>query len=86
MQTLIAIWTLVNQLLPLVVQTVKAIEEAFPQGGQGQHKLAMIRAALEEAYKTVSDAHVTFDQVWPTLNAVIASIVTMKNASGEFRK
>lgn len=86
MQTFIAIITLVTQLIPLVLQIIASVEAAFPQGGQGKAKLDMVKGTLEQAFNSITDAKVTFEQVWPTLNSLVTSIVALKNATGEFKK
>lgn len=86
MQKLVMILTLVNQLFPLLIQTVKMVEQAFPQGGQGAAKLEMVRKALEDAFQTVTDVQVSFDQMWPTLKGMIDMAVKIYNLTGEFKK
>lgn len=78
MQTLIMIWTAINTLLPLLVQSVKVIEDMFPASGMGAQKLEMVRSTLEKAYAASGEMHVAFEQIWPTLNAVINSIVALQ--------
>lgn len=78
MQTLILIWTVVNNLLPLLVQTVRVVEQAFPVSGMGQQKLEMVRGTLEKAYEASGEVQTAFSQVWPILNTLINSIVAMQ--------
>lgn len=86
MQMLIAIWTLVTQLLPLVLQMIKTVEEQFPQGGQGQQKLAMVRDSLSHAFSAMGQTAVTFEQVWPAMQSIVAAAVTIYNNTGQFKK
>lgn len=86
MQTFIFIMQLIGKLFPVIVETVKAIEAAMPEPGQGQAKLAMVKAAMQSAYDQLTNVQVTFEQVWPAINAVISSVVTAYNASGIFKK
>lgn len=81
MQMLIMILTIINQLFPLVIQIVKQVEESFPEGGQGAVKLQMVRSMLEGAFKSYTDAKVTFDQVWPTLKLIIDGAVALLNST-----
>lgn len=86
MQNLIALIGLVAQLLPTLIAAIKAVEDAMPQAGQGAAKLEMVRGWCEAAYATVTGTTITFAQVWPALEATVKSIVTVKNALGEFKK
>jgi hypothetical protein len=86
MQTIIAIWAVVTQLIPQVLQMIQTIESHFPQGGQGQQKLAMVRSALEAVFHTLDQTTVTFEQVWPALQPIIAGAVTIYNQTGVFHK
>lgn len=81
----IQILKLVLTLFPLLVETVKAIEAAIPQGGQGQAKLEAVRVVLESAYKTANDATVAFEALWPMLSQTVTAIVAMLNATGQFK-
>lgn len=81
----VQILKLVLSLFPLLVETVKAIEAAIPQGGQGQAKLEAVRVVLESAYKAATDMSVTFETLWPMLSQTVAAIVTMLNATGQFK-
>lgn len=86
MQYFILIWQTINHLFPLIIQTVQVIETAFPSGGQGKAKLELVRGALESAYKAESDVQLKFEQLWPTLEKVVAGIVNVFNLSGAFKK
>lgn len=76
---------IVLSLLPLIIDAVKAIEAAFPQGGNGAAKLDALRAMIEAGYKAGSDAVLSFDALWPTLQTAISSVVSLANASGLFK-
>lgn len=81
----IEILKLIVSLLPMLIDAVKAIEVAMPQGGQGEAKLAAVRTVLEGAYKTGTDASVAFEQVWPALSATVGAVVTLCNQTGVFK-
>jgi hypothetical protein len=53
---------------------------------RAQQKLAIVRAALEAAFGTFKDLEVRFEEVWPTLAAMIASVVAVFNSRGVFKK
>ncbi len=73
-------------LLPVIIGTIKSLEEAIPGTGKGEQKLAMIRAALEAAHEAAEDATDSFESIWPGIAATVAKIVATFNALGGFRK
>lgn len=86
MLQIIQIARLVLSLLPLILDTVRAIEAALPEGGQGKAKLAMIRETLAGVFETVGDATTTFEQVWPALERTVGAVVGLFNTVGAFKK
>ena len=84
MSKLIAIIKIVAQLLPAIIEAIKAIEAAIPQTGQGAQKLALVRELIEAAFEAVQDAGVTFADVWPAVQRLITKIVGLFNATGIF--
>ena len=86
MSKLIAIIKIVAQLLPAIIEAIKAIEAAIPQSGQGAQKLALVRELIEAAFEAVQDAGVTFAEVWPAVQRLIAKIVGVFNSTGIFAK
>lgn len=68
---------LVLGLIPTLIELVTAVEAAFPGGGNGALKLAFVKESL-----TTIDAGAA--QYWPVVSKVIAAIVTLKNATGQF--
>ncbi len=71
--------SIVLQLIPSLIQAVKAIEEAIPGQGQGEAKLAAIRGIMESIHEQASF-------VWPALEKAVGSLVKLFNATGVFRK
>lgn len=69
---------LVVGLLPLLTQLVKSVEQAIPETGKGQAKLAMVREILEAADATLSAS-------WPLIETLIAALVKGLNATGAFK-
>lgn len=69
----------IAQLLPTLIQIIRAVETAVPESGQGQAKLQMVREILE----TVDDA---IPAIWPTIAKVVSVIVQGFNATGAFKK
>ncbi len=86
MSKLIAIIKIVAQLLPAIIEAIKAIEAAIPQSGQGAQKLALVRELIEAAFEAVQDAGVTFADVWPAVQRIVSKIVALFNTAGIFAK
>jgi len=85
MQYLVIIKTVLT-LLPIIIEAVKAIESAFPESGQGQQKLAAVRAIVQTAYDTATDTVVKFDAIWPAIQSAVSAVVELANAVGLFKK
>jgi hypothetical protein len=64
-------------IIPTLLTLVTAVEEAFPAGGNGAQKLDFIKNSLAEI-----DAGA--GQYWPSVSKIIALIVKLKNATGQF--
>jgi len=77
---------LIMSMLPLLIEAIKAAEEAIPGQGKGEAKLAMIRAVLESAYSISTDVQAKFDDVWPALKTTIGAVVASLNTAGVFKK
>jgi len=73
MKTLI----LMLQLLPAIIQAVRAAEEFIPIGGQGQKKLEFVLGVIEDVY---DDAK----KIVPLVTKIVARIVSLANATGVF--
>lgn len=73
-------------LMPVLIQAIKAAEEAIPGSGKGEQKLAMIRGVLEAGYSAATDAEATFDEIWPAVQKAVSSIVTALNAANVFKR
>ncbi len=86
MNKVILVIKIVAALWASVIALVKQAEEMLPEQGQGAQKLAMVRAALEAAFQTFKDLEVRFEEVWPTIAALIGSVVSVYNARGVFKK
>lgn len=73
----LAIIHLVAQLFPVIISTIKAVEDAFPQGGQGAAKLEMVRNILQSAFGAFQQTETSFESAWPAINAVITGAVKL---------
>lgn len=80
----IEVLSIITKLLPVLIEVIKAVEAAIPGQGEGEKKLAAVRAILE----TVSDfvGGDTLNQIWPALEKVIAALVALFNKTGQFEK
>jgi len=72
---------LVANLLPVIIDIVKTLENAVSRSGVGNEKLSSLRAILEVIY-SISPGSQTFDEVWPIINKVVNTIVTLFNNIG----
>lgn len=78
------VFKIIAQLLPLIIQAIKAIEEAIPGAGAGEQKLAAVREILESVTEFAGGEAIS--QIWPTLQKVISSLVALFNKTGVFGK
>ena len=70
--------TIILQLLPALITAIKAIEDAIPGQGQGEAKLAAVRAILEAVDSNVA-------KLWPTIANVIGVLVGLFNSTKVFK-
>lgn len=70
---------IIFQILPAIINALKAIEEAVPGQGNGEAKLAAVREMVE-----VVDGGLK--PLWPQLLGVISSLVSLFNKTGVFSK
>lgn len=70
--------------LPILIQAMKAIEEAIPGQGKGEQKLAAVRGILEGVAAATNSA--TFATLWPMLEGAARVLVTAFNATGIFQR
>lgn len=67
----------VLRILPAIISAIKAIEEAIPGTGQGEDKLAALRAILEQADSSIAN-------IWPTIANVVKILVDLFNKTKTF--
>lgn len=77
---------LILQILPLIIDTIKAIEAAIPESGAGKAKLDIVRVALQSAYDASNDVIGKFDTIWPMIQNTVGAVVSTFNALGSFKK
>lgn len=69
---------MIFQLIPALIQAMKAIEDAIPGSGQGEAKLSAIRQILEAV-----DAGAA--RFWPQIQTTIGILVSLFNKTGTFK-
>jgi hypothetical protein len=69
----------VLQILPALIDALKAVEGVWPEAGKGREKLEFVRKLLLELYPDV-------EKYWPALERAIALLVTWFNDIGVFKK
>jgi hypothetical protein len=67
----------VIQLIPALIELIKAIEAAIPESGKGKEKLEAIRNIIEITYDGAKE-------IWPMIEKIVATLVTMFNKTGVF--
>lgn len=70
---------LILQLIPIILELVKAVEQNIPEDGKGKEKLEFLKDVLTSIYPQLID-------LWDIVNKIINAAVTLYNATGEFKK
>lgn len=83
---LVAMWATIAAIVPALQQFVVQVETAFPAGTPGADKLAAVKDMLASMWGTAQGLEVKFEEAWPTLEALIGSLVAAFNKRGEFVK
>lgn len=86
MTEILAIISLINNLLPLILQTVRTVESLFPAGGQGAAKLEMVQGVVQHALNVSTGVQVSAEKILPVLVPIVSGAVHILNASGVFNK
>lgn len=86
MTEILTIIQLINSLFPLILQTIKTVEAAFPQGGQGAAKLAVVQGVVEHALTVSSGLQVGAEKILPVLAPIVTGAVHILNATGVFNR
>lgn len=67
------------QLIPAIINALKAIEDAVPGQGLGEQKIAAVREILT----AVSSQ---FETLWPLIDKTVSVLVAFFNKTGTFKK
>ena len=70
---------LVVKLLPVIIEAIKAIEQAVPGQGKGEQKLAALRGIME-----VLDSGII--AIWPQVSKVVGILVEAMNRTDSMPK
>lgn len=70
---------LVIQMVPALIELIKALENALPIAGIGGEKLAAVRKIIEATFDGAQE-------IWPVVEKVISVLVDLFNATGIFKK
>lgn len=85
MSQLLASIKLLVQLLPILIEAIKVIEEAIPGTGAGEQKLSVVRSIFESVYETLPDIEVPLDTLWRTVQSLTSRLVFVFNSTGVFK-
>ena len=78
---------IILKIFPVVLQAVKAVEDAIPLPGQGQKKLDLVLAILKQAYDASTELQsFSWDKLVAVVVPMIANIVGLFNELGLFQK
>jgi hypothetical protein len=73
-------------LAPKIIEIVSSVEKMFPEGGAGAQKLELVKGMLQAAFDTLGNAKISFEEMWPTVQKIVASVVSFANSVGLFKK
>jgi hypothetical protein len=78
---------LILQLIPLILMTVRSIEEQIPTGGAGKEKLGLILDIVQEGYETglIDDATAPKKNVLSLITKSASLVVSIFNRLGLFK-
>lgn len=82
----LTILRLIVELLPVVIEMIKKVEELIPGQGEGEKKLNMVRQMLEAVFSSSGSIGVAFEELWVPLKKVIDTWVSLFNSNGLFKK
>lgn len=81
----LTILKLILSILPLLIDAIKLIEQAIPETGKGEAKLAAVRSIVESSYDAADESLPVFEALWPALQKTIGGLVGAFNATGIFK-
>lgn len=70
---------LIVQILPVLIDLIRSIESALPEGGLGKQKLQFVRELIQNIAPELLDN-------WPMIEKVVSAVVGLFNQIGIFKK
>jgi len=70
---------LIVQILPILIDLIRSIETVLPETGIGKQKLQFVRELIQSVAPELLDN-------WPTIEKVVATVVSLFNQLGFFKK
>jgi hypothetical protein len=70
---------LILQIVPLLIEIIKAVESLIPKPGEGLSKWEAVKAILQEAVPKI-------EPVLPQIEKIVSIIVGIANKTGVFQK
>lgn len=70
---------MILQLVPVIIDIMKKLEDLMPESGKGAVKLEMLRTILAETYPMIMEA-------WSSIEKIVTVLVTLFNTHGMFKK
>lgn len=85
MSEFLLILEIITRLLPLLKEIIKSLEEMFPEKGQGEVKLAVLKEMVQASYEG-SSFKIPFEALWPKIEKLVAVIVKSYKLLGIFKE
>lgn len=82
----IEILKLIISILPILIEAITIVENAMPGKSNGEAKLSTIKSIIETTYTSSNDVTFKLEKLWPTIQNVIAGLVSAFNSAGIFKK
>ena len=73
------------QMLPAIIAAIRGAESDDPKPGSGNTKLAIVLAAIEAIYATISEGAAVWGEVKPIVESIVSRLVATFNALGVFK-
>ena len=79
---------LILKIFPLVLDAVKAVEQAIPMAGQGKKKLDLVLDVIKSGFDASPDlaSGISWDKLVTMVVPMISQIVALHNSLGLFTK
>ena len=70
---------LILQIIPIILEIIKAVESQIPESGMGKEKLQFIKDVLMSTIPQV-------EEILGVVEKIVSSAVTLYNSTGVFKK